>query len=160
MDRYHDVWDDWVENKHGEIDTREHREEYPEGFEWHCCKKDGTLAGCKAGRHWPVDREGDPFTDSESDEEAGKEEDEEAVEEPESVEEPEVVETKSIAKTSISFLLSSPKAPRYDSEGAVLWGLWPFSGSHDILIYPAIDTFRNLNDVCRHRGDTLVLTIS
>lgn len=46
-----DFWADHDENCHGTIDTKEMREEYPDGFEWTCCHKLGSEPGCKSGRH-------------------------------------------------------------------------------------------------------------
>mmetsp|Transcript_25238 Transcript_25238/g.49153 ORF Transcript_25238/g.49153 Transcript_25238/m.49153 type:complete len:198 (-) Transcript_25238:664-1257(-) len=44
------TWDDWDEDCHGQIDTKTHRREYPEGFRWSCCNDDGTAEGCTPRR--------------------------------------------------------------------------------------------------------------
>ncbi|KAI9060985.1 hypothetical protein FKP32DRAFT_960351 [Trametes sanguinea] len=44
---------DWDEDVHGEMDTAQNREEYPENFRWTCCRRDGTRAGCVHGEHEP-----------------------------------------------------------------------------------------------------------
>lgn len=49
-----DVWADHDENCHGEIDTDENRESFPEGFVWDCCNKAGYRRGCSVGRHSKV----------------------------------------------------------------------------------------------------------
>jgi hypothetical protein len=44
------TWDDWDENCHGKIDTKSNKSEYPDGFTWTCCGKEGTYAsGCEEG---------------------------------------------------------------------------------------------------------------
>ena len=43
-------WADW-DDAHGEIDTEENREEYPQGFMYKCCQGDGDSKGCKRGPH-------------------------------------------------------------------------------------------------------------
>lgn len=48
------VWDDWDENCFGEQDCEESREEYPDGFTWSCCGKNGTHPGCTRGPHRAV----------------------------------------------------------------------------------------------------------
>lgn len=48
------MWDDWDEGCFGEQDTEENREEYPDGFIWSCCDKDGTHPGCTRGPHRAV----------------------------------------------------------------------------------------------------------
>jgi len=46
-----DFWADHDEDCHGPIDNESNREEYPEGFIWTCCDKNGEVEGCKIGRH-------------------------------------------------------------------------------------------------------------
>ena len=46
-----DFWADHDENCHGIIDTDEMRKEYPEGFLYTCCDKDGEAKGCARARH-------------------------------------------------------------------------------------------------------------
>ncbi|KAF4552078.1 Hypothetical protein D9617_11g009250 [Elsinoe fawcettii] len=46
-------WDDHDEDCHGEIDSEEMREEYPEGFVWTCCNKKGDEEGGRVGKHEP-----------------------------------------------------------------------------------------------------------
>ena len=46
-----DFWADHDENCHGIIDSKESREEYPEGFLWDCCGRIGTDPGCVSFRH-------------------------------------------------------------------------------------------------------------
>ena len=48
-----DFWTDHDEDCHGEIDTEEMREEYPEGFVWSCCKGYGDAKGCRTDPHEP-----------------------------------------------------------------------------------------------------------
>ena len=45
------TWYDWDEDCHGKKDTKKtHRREFPEGFTWNCCGKEGTYAsGCEEG---------------------------------------------------------------------------------------------------------------
>ena len=40
------VWDDWDERCHGPIDSQSNRREYPDGFVWSCCDKQGDEGGC------------------------------------------------------------------------------------------------------------------
>jgi hypothetical protein len=47
----HNTWDDWEEETRGDHDTDENREEYPEGFTWNCCDKDGRGEGCMTTAH-------------------------------------------------------------------------------------------------------------
>jgi hypothetical protein len=49
-----DFWADHDEDCHGEIDTEEMREEFPEGFFWTCCRRAGDEPGCKLGVHQRV----------------------------------------------------------------------------------------------------------
>lgn len=46
-----DAWPDHDEDCHGPIDTDENRMEFPEGFIWSCCDKQGHRSGCTRGRH-------------------------------------------------------------------------------------------------------------
>jgi hypothetical protein len=46
-----DFWADHDEDCHGIIDSDFCREEYPEGFKWQCCEKQGPEAGCTKGKH-------------------------------------------------------------------------------------------------------------
>ncbi|KAL5089258.1 hypothetical protein Trisim1_005821 [Trichoderma cf. simile WF8] len=46
-----DFWADHDEDCHGIIDTDEMREEFPEGFIWTCCDKNGEALGCRWARH-------------------------------------------------------------------------------------------------------------
>lgn len=50
MDYDGEEWVDW-DDAHGEIDTLENREEYPQGFMYKCCQGDGDSRGCKRGPH-------------------------------------------------------------------------------------------------------------
>lgn len=50
-DRHADVWADHDEDCHGPIDTKENREDLPEGFRWGCCDGEGDADGCVEGRH-------------------------------------------------------------------------------------------------------------
>ena len=43
------VWDDWDERCHGPIDSQSNRREYPDGFVWSCCDKQGDEGGCIRG---------------------------------------------------------------------------------------------------------------
>lgn len=55
---YDDVnyaWADWDERCHGTMDTDENREQYPNGFVWDCCDKEGTAPGCTKGHHYAVE---------------------------------------------------------------------------------------------------------
>ncbi|KAM0197493.1 hypothetical protein ACHAPI_004958 [Fusarium lateritium] len=45
------IWADHDERCHGTIDSKDMREEHPEGFIWDCCEKPGNEIGCKLGRH-------------------------------------------------------------------------------------------------------------
>ena len=45
-----DFWADHDEDCHGTIDTNSMRREYPDGFIWDCCGKNGNSKGCKQGR--------------------------------------------------------------------------------------------------------------
>lgn len=48
-----DFWADHDEDCHGEIDTDQMREDFPEGFQWDCCGRLGDRSGCKRGPHRP-----------------------------------------------------------------------------------------------------------
>jgi hypothetical protein len=48
-----DIWADHDERCHGTIDTAEMRKDYPEGFVWDCCEKDGNEEGCELDVHRP-----------------------------------------------------------------------------------------------------------
>jgi hypothetical protein len=37
------------------MDRPDTREDYPEGFMYYCCEKDGRSKGCKVGSHWAAD---------------------------------------------------------------------------------------------------------
>ena len=51
-DYENDFWADHDENCHGTIDTEANREEYPEGFVWSCCDRQGDEpGGCLRGKH-------------------------------------------------------------------------------------------------------------
>lgn len=74
-----DTWADWDENCHGTMDTDENREEWPEGFVWDCCEKDGTAPGCTKGHRYAVEGKrvrmtgADASLSNENDEEAESE---------------------------------------------------------------------------------------
>lgn len=55
VDDENDFWADHDEDCHGEIDTKEMRVEFPDGFKWTCCQKLGYLKGCTKGPHNAVD---------------------------------------------------------------------------------------------------------
>ncbi|KAI0784212.1 hypothetical protein C8Q75DRAFT_780533 [Abortiporus biennis] len=44
---------DWDEEVHGPMDTKDNRIQYPDGFTWTCCNKDGTTDGCESDQHRP-----------------------------------------------------------------------------------------------------------
>lgn len=46
-----DFWADHDENCHGIIDSKEMRDEFPDGFVWTCCERTGTDPGCLLGPH-------------------------------------------------------------------------------------------------------------
>ena len=47
-----DGWADWDENVHGPMDTKVHREEWPENFVWSCCGRPGDDdSGCEEVPH-------------------------------------------------------------------------------------------------------------
>lgn len=46
-----DAWADHDEDWHGTIDSEEMRREFPEGFIYPCCDKNGESEGCKTSRH-------------------------------------------------------------------------------------------------------------
>ncbi|KAK0645338.1 hypothetical protein DIS24_g7988 [Lasiodiplodia hormozganensis] len=52
VDVYGDFWADHDEDYHGEIDTEEMREEFPDGFIWEgCCEQRGSAKGCEVSEH-------------------------------------------------------------------------------------------------------------
>lgn len=52
VDVYGDFWADHDEDCHGEIDTAEMREEFPDGFIWEgCCGQRGSAKGCEVSEH-------------------------------------------------------------------------------------------------------------
>ncbi|KAJ0107451.1 hypothetical protein J7T55_007640 [Diaporthe amygdali] len=53
-DEENDFWADHDEDCHGLIDTKEMREEYPEGFTWDCCYQVGTAPGCTKGHYYAI----------------------------------------------------------------------------------------------------------
>ena len=56
MDEEGSFWDDWEDDRFGEMDTEENREQYPEGFKWTCCGSNGNAIGCQASCHVADDR--------------------------------------------------------------------------------------------------------
>ncbi|KAH7014231.1 uncharacterized protein B0I36DRAFT_369210 [Microdochium trichocladiopsis] len=46
-----DFWADHDEDCHGIIDSKELREEYPDGYLWTCCGETGSHPGCQIGPH-------------------------------------------------------------------------------------------------------------
>ncbi|KAL9630367.1 MAG: hypothetical protein Q9204_004757 [Flavoplaca sp. TL-2023a] len=46
-----DAWADHDEDCHGQIDTKEMRRDYPDGFIYPCCDQDGESEGCVTNRH-------------------------------------------------------------------------------------------------------------
>lgn len=50
-----DFWADHDEDCGGPIDTKEMREEFPEGFTWDCCDQVGTAPGCTKGHHYAIE---------------------------------------------------------------------------------------------------------
>lgn len=46
-----DVWTDHDEMRHGMIDTKQMRQDYPDGFRWSCCQSVGSATGCLRGIH-------------------------------------------------------------------------------------------------------------
>lgn len=51
VDYDNDTWADHEENVHGTIDSKEKREECPQGFIWDCCEEPGDEPGCVVGPH-------------------------------------------------------------------------------------------------------------
>jgi hypothetical protein len=47
----HKTWWDWDRYTYGDPDTDENRGNYPEGFLWSCCNKDGYDEGCINSPH-------------------------------------------------------------------------------------------------------------
>ncbi|CAM6104956.1 unnamed protein product [Calypogeia fissa] len=54
VDEGHSTWYDWDETCHGDMDSDEGRKQYPEGFVWSCCEKDGKGKGCMMTAHKEV----------------------------------------------------------------------------------------------------------
>ncbi|CAM6092117.1 unnamed protein product [Calypogeia fissa] len=54
VDERHSTWYDWDETCHGDMDSDENRKQYPEGFVWSCCGKDGKGKGCLTTAHKEV----------------------------------------------------------------------------------------------------------
>lgn len=48
----HAAWGLW-DTEWGPIDSEENQEAFPERFKWSCCGEDGTIDGCKYGKHVP-----------------------------------------------------------------------------------------------------------
>jgi len=73
------TWEGWNTNALGPMISEENKKEYPEGFVFMCCDKDGTSSGCKLGSHWAADdpRGSPPPPDSEGSGEDDEKEDEE-----------------------------------------------------------------------------------
>ncbi|KPM36474.1 hypothetical protein AK830_g10087 [Neonectria ditissima] len=46
-----DVWADYEPELHGEMDTPEYRESFPEVFTWTCCRWNVSKKGCTQGKH-------------------------------------------------------------------------------------------------------------
>lgn len=46
-----EVWAGWDDALFGDKDAPGNREAYPQGFEWSCCKNNGTRPGCRRGAH-------------------------------------------------------------------------------------------------------------
>ncbi|KAK5651496.1 hypothetical protein OQA88_11950 [Cercophora sp. LCS_1] len=46
-----DFWADHDEDAHGEINTKDNKKEYPEGFIFDCCERMGDKPGCRRFRH-------------------------------------------------------------------------------------------------------------
>ncbi|KZT73110.1 hypothetical protein DAEQUDRAFT_507068 [Daedalea quercina L-15889] len=49
----YEEWPDHDEDVHGPMDNPQNRRDYPQGFQWTCCKVDGNSAGCTEGTHVP-----------------------------------------------------------------------------------------------------------
>jgi hypothetical protein len=45
------IWDEWEDWRDGDMDDPKNKEQYPEGFVYPCCGKDGNADGCMVGRH-------------------------------------------------------------------------------------------------------------
>lgn len=50
-----DIWADHDEDCHGPYE--DHEEDYPEGFSWTCCEREGDKSGCKRGPHRAIEFE-------------------------------------------------------------------------------------------------------
>lgn len=50
-----DTWADWDENCHGIMDSKQSREEWPDGFIWDCCEARGSAPGCTKGHHYAIE---------------------------------------------------------------------------------------------------------
>ncbi|KAK2598345.1 hypothetical protein N8I77_011765 [Diaporthe amygdali] len=50
-----DTWADWDENCHGIMDSKQSREELPDGFIWDCCEARGSAPGCTKGHHYAIE---------------------------------------------------------------------------------------------------------
>ncbi|KAL7784098.1 cytochrome P450 [Trichoderma ceciliae] len=97
VDWHGDFWADHDENCHGIIDMDEMREEYPEGFVWTCCNKEGGEEGCRSGRHqtdiskskkgmdFDSEKDAELEPDEENDDEDGEDEEDEEDEDAEDV---------------------------------------------------------------------------
>lgn len=48
-----ELWDDWDEKCHGDIENDENWEEWPHLWRWHCCERPGNDGGCKVSLHRP-----------------------------------------------------------------------------------------------------------
>ncbi|KAI0425932.1 hypothetical protein F5Y09DRAFT_334562 [Xylaria sp. FL1042] len=46
-----DFWADRDDDCHGDRDSKELMEEYPEGYIWSCCEQSGVTIGCTSGSH-------------------------------------------------------------------------------------------------------------
>ncbi|KAK1832245.1 hypothetical protein QBC39DRAFT_242306, partial [Podospora conica] len=53
LDDRSDEWMDWYHEDGDLPDTDEGRRQYPRGFEWTCCRRDGTGKTCTVSRHVP-----------------------------------------------------------------------------------------------------------
>lgn len=83
------IWADDDEARYGNVDTKENRQEYPEGFVWDCCNVPGDEPGCKLGKHEanpmksrreagsePSDLDADAFDDDDDDDDDEDDDDE------------------------------------------------------------------------------------
>ncbi|KAF2873490.1 hypothetical protein BDV95DRAFT_345113 [Massariosphaeria phaeospora] len=53
LDHESSEWYDWDEGAHGECDTAETREQFPDGFVWTCCGRKSAQEGCRKSVHRP-----------------------------------------------------------------------------------------------------------